>query len=101
MIITLLLLPGLIANGWPEMHPFSVGQGAPQGTHQDPQATLLQYVDVVVVGIPHGPAGGVPLGLLVVGSVDEPAVTVGPFGEGVVLIDTRNGTVVDVPVCAA
>lgn len=35
-----------------------------QGTDQYAQARLFEDVDVVVVGVPHGPAGGMAPGLL-------------------------------------
>lgn len=75
----MLFLPGLITDGGSQMHPLPVGQDASEGANQHPQAALLQYVHVVVIGVPHGPPGGVPLGLLGVGPVDEPAVAVGPL----------------------
>lgn len=56
------------------------GQETPPGADQDPEAGLLQDVDVVVVGVPHGPAAGVTLGLLTVGGEHESAVTVSPLG---------------------
>jgi hypothetical protein len=94
----LLLLPGLVADGGPQVDPLAGGQGAAHRADQHSQTALLQDVDVVVVGVAHGPARGVPLGVLVVGAVDQAAVAVGPLGEGVELVDARNGAVVDVPV---
>ncbi len=55
----------------------------PLGADQHSQAGLLEDVDVVVVGVPHGPPGGVLLGLLAGQRVDEAAVAVGPLFEGV------------------
>ena len=52
----------------------------------------------MVVRIPHGPARGVLLGLLVRWSVDVPNVSIGPLTKVVVLAELWYDTVVDVPV---
>ena len=36
----------------------------------------------MIVGVPHGPPTGVPLGFLAVRSKDKPAMTIGPLGPG-------------------
>lgn len=97
----MLLLPGLVANRRPEVHPVSAGQYASQGADEHSQAALLEYVHVVIVGVPHGPARRVSLGLLGVGGVDQATVAVGPLGKGVELADPGDGAVVDVPVGGA
>ena len=51
---------------------------------------LLEDVDVVVVGVAHGPARGVLLGLLRRGGVDEAAVAVGPLLVLVVALALQN-----------
>ena len=53
------------------------------GADEDAEAGLLEDVDVVVVGVAHGPARRVLLRLLRRRRVDEAAVTVGPLLEGV------------------
>ena len=83
---TLLLLPGLVADGWADGDRLPGGLRAPLGADEDAKAGLLQDVDVVVVGVAHGPAGGVLLGLLARGRVDEAHVAVGPVLEGVQLL---------------
>lgn len=61
------------------MYGVSVRQHTPPGAHQDSQAGLLEDVHIVVVGVPHGPARGVPLGLLAAGRVHQATVTVRPL----------------------
>ena len=48
-------------------------------TDQNSEARLLEDVDVVVVGVPHGPAGRVLLRLLAAGRIHEAAMSIGPF----------------------
>lgn len=52
------------------MHGVAVGQDAAPRAHQDSQAGLLEDVDVVVVGVAHGPTAGVSLGLFTRRRVD-------------------------------
>lgn len=79
----MLLLPSLVAYGGAKLQPGSVGQSAAPGTHHHPQAGLLEDLAVVVVGVAHGPAAEVSLGVLLLAGVDEPHVAVGPFLEGI------------------
>lgn len=62
---TLLFLPGLVADGRAQLQPRAVGQAAAAGADDHAQAGLLQDLAVVVVGVPHGPPGQVPLSVLV------------------------------------
>ena len=81
----MLLFSGFVAYGWPDGDLFAVSLKAPFRTDQNPEARLFQDVDVVVVGVSHGPARGVLLCLLAVRRVNVPAVTVGqllPTVEG-------------------
>ena len=86
LFLTLLLLPRLVANCRSYCHPPPVPLDASLGADEDPQAGLLQDADVVVVGVPHGPAGGVLLGLLGRRGVDEATVALGPLLEGVITL---------------
>lgn len=63
--LTLLFLPGLVADGRAQLQPGAVRQAAAAGADHHPQAGLLQDLAVVVVGVPHGPPGQVPLSVLV------------------------------------
>ena len=56
---------------------------SPEGTDEDAETGLLEYVDVVVVGVAHGPAAAVPLPFVHVRGEDEPAVPVRPFRPAV------------------
>ena len=49
-------------------------------TNKNSETWLLENIDVVVVGVPHGPPTGVPLGFLTIRSKDKSAVTVSPLG---------------------
>lgn len=79
--LTLLLQAGLVADGGPQLQAGAVGQGAGLSAHHHAQARLLEDVAVVVVGVAHGPAAQVALGLLLVAAVDEAHVAVGPLTE--------------------
>ena len=83
-LFTLLFLPGLVADGRPEVNGVPRREDAPPRAHEDAQAGLLEDVHVVVVGVPHRPARSVPLGLLALWGVDEAAVAVGPLFPTVV-----------------
>lgn len=63
--LTLLFLPGLIADGWAELQPRAVRQTAAAGADDHAQTGLLQDLAVVIVGVPHGPSRQVPLSVLV------------------------------------
>ena len=75
--------PGLITYRWPDGHLVPTGQQTTPGTDEDAEAGFLEDVDVVVVGVPHGPPAGVALGLLAPSRENVSAVTVGPLGPGV------------------
>lgn len=78
---TLLFLPGLVANGRSQVDLIPRVQDAPVRAEEDPQTGFLEDLDVVVVGVAHGPAGAVPPGLLAVRPVHEPDVAVHPVVE--------------------
>ena len=63
-MFTLLFLSGLVADGGSQVDGISARQDTPPGTDEHAQTRLLQDVYVVVVGVPHGPAGRVSLGFL-------------------------------------
>ena len=56
---------------------------SPEGAYEHAETGLLEYVDVVVVGVAHGPAAAVPLPLVHLRREDEPAVAVRPFRPAV------------------
>ena len=56
---------------------------SPEGAYEHAETGLLEYVDVVVVGVAHGPAAGVSSGVLTVPAVHTPAVTSRPQAETV------------------
>ena len=78
-----LLPPGLITDGGSDGHLVPARQQTPPGTDEDAETGFLEDVDVVVVGVPHGPPAGVALGLLAPSRENVSAVTVGPLGPGV------------------
>lgn len=55
-VLTLLFLPGLVADGRAQLQSGAVGQRAAARTHHHTETRLLQDLTVVVVGVPHGPA---------------------------------------------
>lgn len=63
-LLVLLFPPRLVADCWPQVDLFAVGQEAAGRADEDAEAALLQDVHVVVVGVAHGPAGSVFLGVL-------------------------------------
>lgn len=63
--LTLLLLPGLVADGRAELEPGPVGQRAAARADYHAQTRLLQDLTVVVVGVSHGPAGQMSLSILI------------------------------------
>ena len=78
-----LLLPCLVTDGRPDGDLGPAGQETPPRADQDSQARLLEDVDVMVVGISHGPPARVALGFLAVGREDVATVTVSPLRPGV------------------
>lgn len=94
---TLLLLPRLVADGRPQMDSRSVLQATPRRAHQHSEAALLQYVHVMVVRVPHGPAGRVSSRFLARRGVHLADVAVAPLAEGVEGRHSRDHGVVDVP----
>ena len=83
--LTLLLLPGLVADGWPQVDLAALGDRAVAAAHHHAQAGLLEDAGVVVVGVAHGPAAQVALRVPVVGAVDVLLVGIGPLLEPVCL----------------
>ena len=66
------------------MDLFARVEGAAVGAEQDAQAGFFQDLDVVVVGVAHGPSGTVSPGFLAIGPVHQSHVTVHPVVEMVV-----------------
>ena len=62
----------------------------PKRTDEDTQAGLLEDVDIVVVGVAHGPAAGMSSCLVHVRREDVPAVTVRPFRPAVQALGDLN-----------
>ena len=82
-LLTLLLLPGLVADGWPQVDLAALGDRAVAAAHHHAQAGLLEDAGVVVVGVAHGPAAQVALCVPVVGAVDVFLVGIRPLLEPV------------------
>ena len=61
---SLLLLARFVADGGSQGDAASRVQGASRGADQDSETGLLEDVDIVVVGVPHGPPACVPTCLL-------------------------------------
>ena len=78
-----LLPPGLITDGGSDGHLVPAGQQTPPGTDENAETGFLEDVDVVVVGVPHGPPTGVTLGLFTICREDVSTVTIGPLWPGV------------------
>ena len=100
-LLALLLPACLVTDGRSEVDLSAVGQLAAGRADQHAQAALLENVHIVVVGVSHGPSGGVLLGLLTGRRVDEPTVAVSPVLEVIKLIDVQDpghDGVVNVPV---
>ena len=66
------------------MDLFTSFEHASVRAEQDTKARFLQDLNVVVVGVSHGPAGTVTSGFFAIGSVDETNVTVHPVVEMIV-----------------
>lgn len=60
-LLTLLLLPGFVADGRSQVDLAPLLGGAVTAAHHHAQAGLLEDARVVVVGVAHGPAAQVPL----------------------------------------
>lgn len=98
--LALLFASRLVAYSRTQIDLGSIGQIAVLRADQHAQAALLQDVHVVVVRIPHGPAGYMLLGLLVVHRVDQAHMSIAPLAE-LVELDVRHMRhyrVVDVPI---
>ncbi len=62
----------------------------PKRTDEDTQAGLLEDVDIVIVGVAHGPAAGMSSRLVHVRGEDVAAVTVRPFRPAVQTLRDLN-----------
>lgn len=98
--LALLFASGLVADCRTQIDLGSIGQGAVLRADQHAQAALLEDVHIVVIRIPHGPAGDVLLGLLVVHRVDQTHMSIAPLAELVELNvrHMRHYRIVDVPI---
>lgn len=65
VLLTLLFLPGLVADGGAELQSGPVRQRAASRTDHHTQTRLLQDLTVVVVGVSHRPAGEMSLSVLI------------------------------------
>lgn len=80
------------------MDTVAVGQFAIGCAEQDAKAAFLKNIDIVIIGIPHGPAGWMFFGLFTGIRVDQTAVAVGPIMEFIVFRNHRNNTVINIPI---
>lgn len=62
-LLTLLLLPGFVTDGGSQVDLAALLGGAVPAAHHHAQARLLEDAGIVVVGVPHGPAAQVALGV--------------------------------------
>lgn len=81
--LTLLLLPGLVADGRPQVDLAALSDEAVAAADHHAQAGLLEDAGVVIVGVAHGPAAHVPLRIPVLRAVDVLLVGIWPFLEPV------------------
>ena len=94
----LLLLPGLVADGWPHVDLATLGDRAVAGAHHHAQAGLLEDAGVVVVGVAHGPAAQVALCIPVVRAADVFPVGIRPLLEPVRLFHVlRQLHIINIP----
>lgn len=61
--LTLLFLPGFVTDGGSQVDLAALLGGAIPAAHHHSQARLLEDAGIVVVGVPHGPAAQVALGV--------------------------------------
>lgn len=100
-LLSLLLPACFVADRGSQIDLFSIGQEAPGRADEHSEATLLQDVHVVVVGVAHCPSGRVLLGVLALWRIDETAMAIRPILEVIeltVIEDAWDDSVVDVPV---
>ena len=88
-LFTLLLSSCFVTDCRPNGDRLPVALEAPLGAHEDAETRLLEDVHVVVVGVPHGPAGGVLLGLLARGRVHKATMSIRPIFKHIVAIGLR------------
>ena len=61
----MLFLPSLVTDGGSELQAGPVGERTASGANYNSQTRLLEDLAVVVVGVSHGPARQMPLGILI------------------------------------
>lgn len=83
-LFALLFLARFVTDGRTQGHAGPAVQSTSLGTDQDSQTRLLEDVDVVVVGVPHGPTAGVTSRLLAVWGIDVPRVAIRPLVEVII-----------------
>lgn len=92
--LTLLLLPGFVADGRPQVDLAPLLGGAVTAAHHHAQAGFLEDAGVVVIRVAHRPAAQVPLCAPVLRAVDVLHVGVWPLLEPVgplhVLIEAQR-----------
>lgn len=98
-LLSLLLLASFVANVRSQVYScaeFLVDHASFRADHHA-QARLLQYMNIVVVCIPHRPAGCMSSSLFVICSVDSSAMSVSPFVEFIIVSYFGYRVVVDIP----
>jgi len=96
-LFALLLASRLVADCGTQMNTAAIWQPALGAAEEHAQTALLQYVDVVVVGVPHGPTAGMLLGILTLGGVDQATMSIGPIIEVIMLAHRRHNRIIDIP----
>ena len=78
--LTDLFSASAVTDGRPKVNgDFAVGVGACSAAHEHSETGLLEDENVMVVGVPHGPAAAVSSGVDRAGGVCSLAVIVGPL----------------------
>lgn len=98
--LSLLLPAGFVTDGRSEVDTITIGQSTSCWTEQDTKAALLEYVDIVIIGVAHRPAWRMSPGIVNYDGIHKTTVTIGPFTE---FIEFRvwyswYNCIIDVPV---
>ena len=88
--LTELLAARLVTDGGPQVDGVAAVEDTALTAHEDAEARLLEDLHLVVVGVAHGPAAGVPSGLLAALRVHGLAVAVRPVSVVVDVVDLRS-----------
>ena len=88
--LTILFLPGLVADSRPKVHGVAIVHGTLKTADQHSQAGLLEYVNIVIICVSHGPTAAMAPSLLDVSGIHEATVTGRPVLERVVVYNLER-----------